>query len=118
VVSSDLSRDGSCKAMQELLDLKQCPDAVITFNDYVALDCLRYIKQSKAPDISFVSFANEPICDYMDSAPIASVEQFPYQQGEKATELLLRLLESQVAQEDGPSVHELLQPQLVVHRQG
>jgi len=118
VVWSDLSRDGSCAAMQTLLDRKQRPDAVITFNDYVALDCLRYVKKSKVEDISFVSFANEPICDYMDNAPIASVEQFPYQQGEMATELLLRILNKQAGLEDDPAIHELLQPQLVIHRAG
>lgn len=119
VVYSDLSREGSCKAMQELLDRKQRPDAVITFNDYVALDCLRYIKKAKVKDISFVSFANEPICDYMDNAPIASVEQFPYQQGEKATELLLQLLDKQAGQaNDTGAHHEVLQTRLVVHRPG
>jgi len=118
VVWSDLSRAGSCAAMQTLLDRKQRPDAVITFNDYVALDCLRYCKKMKVQGISFVSFANEPICDYMDDAPIASVEQFPYQQGQKATELLLRLLNKQAGLDDDPAVHELLQPQLVIHRHG
>ena len=119
VTSSDLSKEGSCKAMQLLLDQKQRPDAIITFNDYVALDCLQYAKRSKIKGISFVSFANEPICSYMDNAPIASVEQFPYQQGEKATQLLLQLLDKQARQADDPDPvlhHELLQPQLVIHR--
>jgi LacI family transcriptional regulator len=116
VVWSDLSREGSCKAMQQLLDGKQRPDAVVTFNDYVALDCLRYVKKAKIKDISFVSFANEPICDYMDNAPIASVEQFPYEQGAKATEMLLGLLDKQAGRGDEAAIHELLQSQLVIHR--
>jgi LacI family repressor for deo operon, udp, cdd, tsx, nupC, and nupG len=121
VICSDLSKDSTCKAMQQLLDRKQRPDAVITFNDYIALDCLQYAKRSKIKGISFVSFANEPICSYIDNAPIASVEQFPYQQGEKATQLLLQLLDKQAGQPDDPSPvlhHELLQPQLVIHRPG
>jgi LacI family transcriptional regulator len=102
--------------MQELLGRKQCPDAVITFNDYVALDCIRYVKKANIRDILFVSFANEPICDYIDDAPIASVEQFPYLQGEKATTMLLGLLHKKAGREDDPAIHELLQSQLVIHR--
>ncbi|MNL77823.1 hypothetical protein D3C87_2040860 [compost metagenome] len=40
-----------------------------------------------------MSFANLPIWEYMDSRPIASIEQFPYKQGEKATEILFSVLE-------------------------
>jgi len=119
VTCSDLSKEGTCKAMQQLLDQKQRPDAIITFNDYVALDSIQYAKRSKIKGISFVSFANEPICDYIDNAPIASVEQFPYQQGQKATQLLLQLLDKQAGEADDPYPllhHELLQPQLVIHR--
>jgi LacI family transcriptional regulator len=119
VVSSDLSKEGSGNAMQQLLDLKHVPDAIITFNDYVALDCLQYVKRSKPGgigNISIVSFANEPICDYMDNAPIASVEQFPYLQGEKATRLLLELLDKEAGRDGTTAIHELLQPKLVIHR--
>ena len=119
VVSSDLSKESSGKAIQQLLDLKRTPDAIITFNDYVALDCLQYARRSTPGgigNISIVSFANEPICHYMDNAPIASVEQFPYLQGEKATRLLLQLLEKEADRNEETAIHELLQPQLVIHR--
>jgi LacI family transcriptional regulator len=43
-------------------------------------------------DITFVSYANLPLSSYMAYPPIASVEQYPYQQGQKATEILLELL--------------------------
>jgi LacI family transcriptional regulator len=43
-------------------------------------------------DIFFVSYANLPITSYLDHPPIASVEQFPYQQAEKATDILLQLI--------------------------
>ena len=116
VVYSDLSKDGTCKAMQQLLDYKHPPDAIITFNDYVALDSIQYARRSKAHPISFVSFANEPICHYIDNAPIASVEQFPYQQGERATELLLQLMDKEAGREDDPVIHELLRSELIIHQ--
>lgn len=116
VVTSDLSKEGTVKAMQELMTLRSTPDAIVAFNDYVALDAIQYTKHSPN-NISIVSFANEPRCHYMDNAPIASVEQFPYQQGEKATRLLLQLLEKRTGQtDDKPLHHELLRSQLVIHR--
>jgi LacI family transcriptional regulator, repressor for deo operon, udp, cdd, tsx, nupC, and nupG len=119
VVTSDLSRESTYLATQRLLDLEQRPTAIIAFNDYVAMDSIKYAKKSKIKvnkDIYFVSFANQPICDYMDSPPIASVEQFPYQQGEKATEILLQLLERNSDEvEDGIIHNILLQSRLVMH---
>jgi LacI family transcriptional regulator len=82
--------------MEELLSLKRKPTAVITFNDYVALDAMQYAKRKKVKineDISFVSFANLPICHYMENPPLASVEQFPYEQGKKAAIILWQLLD-------------------------
>jgi DNA-binding LacI/PurR family transcriptional regulator len=96
IVSTDLSVAGTENAMEELLALKRKPTAIITFNDYVALDAMQYAKRKKIKinkDISFVSFANLPICHYMENPPLASVEQFPYEQGKKAAVILWQLLD-------------------------
>ncbi len=97
VVTTDLSAEKTNDAMHKLLALKSRPTAIIAFNDYVALDAIKYsrgrgVKVNK--DISFVSYANLPVTSYMDDPPVVSVEQFPYQQAEKATEILLRLINS------------------------
>ncbi|SMO64188.1 LacI family DNA-binding transcriptional regulator [Solitalea koreensis] len=95
IVSSDLSKEGNQKAMKKLLALKSRPTAVITFNDYLALDAMAVAKENQLvinEDISFVSFANLPIWAYMDSRPLASIEQFPFKQGEKAAEILFSIL--------------------------
>ncbi|NOT51183.1 MAG: LacI family DNA-binding transcriptional regulator [Chitinophagaceae bacterium] len=97
VVSTDLSRKKTEDAMQKLLALKNPPTAIIAFNDYVALDAIRYSRSQGLKinkDISFVSYANLPVTNYLDEPPIASVEQFPYQQAERATDILLRLIHS------------------------
>ncbi|MBO9633334.1 MAG: LacI family DNA-binding transcriptional regulator [Chitinophagaceae bacterium] len=120
VVSSDLTKEGNISATQQLLHLKRRPDAIIAFNDYVAMDAIQQAKKAKVrinKDICFISFANEAICNYMDHPPMASIEQFPYQQGEKATEILLDLLENSPSesQEQEPHYHNILLPsQLVV----
>jgi len=96
VVTSDLTIEGTNKAMEELLTSKRKPTAIVTFNDYVALDAVKYAQQKNRKinkDISFVSYSNLPLSQYTSYPPLASVEQFPYLQGRKSTEILLQLLQ-------------------------
>lgn len=109
VVTTDLSSEKTNDAMHKLLALKNRPDAVMAFNDYVALDAIKYTKTKGLKvnkDIVFVSYANLPITSYMDNPPIASVEQFPYEQAEKATEILLQIIGSGATNENIP--HRIL----------
>lgn len=95
VVQTNLDKEETFKAMQQLLLLKQRPTAVIAFNDYVALDAIKFSRSEGLKinkDIFFVSYANLPITSYLDEPPLASVEQFPYEQAEKATEILMQLI--------------------------
>jgi LacI family transcriptional regulator len=105
VASTDLSKAKTEEAMHKLLGLKNRPTAIIAFNDYVALDAIKYTRNqgiSINKDIYFVSYANLPITSYMDEPPVASVEQFPYQQAEKATAVLLQLIQAKVGEEKIP----------------
>jgi DNA-binding LacI/PurR family transcriptional regulator len=95
VEKTDLSKEGTHNAMKKLLALKNPPTAIITFNDYVHMDAVQYaqkhnIKVNK--DIVFVSYANLPITSYTAFPPLASIEQYPYGQGEKAMELMIKIL--------------------------
>lgn len=95
VVSCDLTEEGTQKALQELLANKRKPTAIVTFNDYVALYAIKYTRELSLcinKDIEFVSYANLPLANYMQYAPVASVEQFPFLQGQKAADILLDLL--------------------------
>lgn len=119
VVTTDLSSAKTNDAMHKLLALKSRPDAVMAFNDYVALDAIKYTKSKGLKvnkDIVFVSYANLPITSYMDNPPIASVEQFPYQQAAKATEILLKVIGAGAASESIP--HKvLLESKVIINRQ-
>ena len=102
VATTDLSSDSTREALHRLISLKKPPTAIIAFNDYVALDAIKFARQEGLrvnKDIFFVSYANLPITSYMDEPPAASVEQFPYQQAEKATEKLLPLISSRGREE-------------------
>jgi DNA-binding LacI/PurR family transcriptional regulator len=94
LVTTDLSTESTFAAMDQLLKLKYRPTAIVTINDYVALDAIHYARKSKLKinkDICFVSYANLPITNYLEFPPLASVEQFPYQQAKNATEILFEL---------------------------
>ena len=66
-------------------------------------------------DICFVSYANLPVTHYLETPPLASVEQFPYEQGARATELLLKLIENKTAQENIPYENVVLKSELIIH---
>jgi DNA-binding LacI/PurR family transcriptional regulator len=92
----DLSPEGTHAAITQLLALKQRPTAILCFNDYVCFDAIQAARHAKVKinkDISFVSFANLPICNFLDVPPLASVEQHPYRQGQLAAEMLLDIVE-------------------------
>jgi LacI family repressor for deo operon, udp, cdd, tsx, nupC, and nupG len=95
IVECDLTAGSVQAAMDILLSGKRKVTAIVTFNDYVWLYALKYARDLHIDinkDLEFVSYANLPVIHYMEQTPSASVEQFPYQQGQKATEVLLDLL--------------------------
>lgn len=95
VVQTDFSKEKTIAAMKHLLALKNHPDAIISFNDYVHMDAVQYAYQQGINinrDIAFVSYANLPITGYTAFPPLLSLEQYPYGQGEKAMQMMMQLL--------------------------
>jgi LacI family transcriptional regulator len=119
IISTDLSSAGTQNAFDKLMQLQKKPTAILAFNDYVALDAIQHARQQKMKinvDISFVSYANVPITQYLDFPPLASVEQFPYDQGKLATELLFKLIDHK-SSGNGLSACEnvILDSKLIIH---
>ena len=46
-----------------------------------------------------------PLINYMDHVPVASVEQFPYLQGQKATDILIDLLNRSHKKDDAEQAY-------------
>lgn len=120
IVSSNLTTQSTQDAFKELLALKRKPTAIVTFNDYVALDALKYAKKLNLQinkDICFVSYANLPIIHYLESTPMASVEQYPDLQGKKATETLIKLIENNKGDEQENISYQkiIVESKLVIH---
>lgn len=118
IISCDLTEEGTISTMDKLLNHKRKPTAIVTFNDYVALFAIRYARKRGLKineDVDFVSYANLPIINYMDHMPIASVEQFPYKQGEKATDILLDLIHQPKQDAEQAWFNILIEPELIVN---
>lgn len=115
VITCDLTESGTTVAMDKLLNHKRKPTAIVTFNDYVALFAMRYARSNEQPGmaIDFVSYANLPIINYLDHTPIASVEQFPYKQGEKAAEILMDLIHQPHQESEQAYFNVLIESELV-----
>jgi len=121
IISTDLTTEAVNLAIDQLLSSKRKTTALVTFNDYVALEAVQHLKKLKVKinkDISFVSYANFPLTHYMEYAPLASVEQFPYLQGQKAMETLLELISKRKDEEDGTNTYYkiILESKLVIHK--
>jgi DNA-binding LacI/PurR family transcriptional regulator len=96
VENTDLSKESTIRVMKRLLALKHQPNAIISFNDYVHMDVVQYAQQQNIPvnrDILFVSYANLPITGYTAYPPVASLEQYPNQQGKRAMEIMISMLD-------------------------
>lgn len=65
-------------------------------------------------DICFVSYANLPITSYLEFPPLAFVEQYPYEQAEKATEILFDLLTAD-ANKKQSFTNILVDGRLIIH---
>ncbi len=91
IVNTDLTEQGNEEAMEKLCSLADRPSAVVSFNDFVTLDLIRYAKLRGIvlnQDMYFISYANYPLWKYMDNPPMGSIEQYPEQQAQRAAEIL------------------------------
>ena len=114
VKSLDLTKADTRRAMNELLDLPQPPQAVLAFHDYIALDAMQTCRERGLvinQDIFFVSYSNLSFCAYLEQPPIASIEQFPYEMGHKAAEFMISAVSDPAATERQINV---IQPTLLI----
>lgn len=107
VEKTDLSKESTYAIMQKFLNSKRPPQAIISFNDYVHMDAVQYaqkhdIKVNK--DIVFVSYANLPITSYTAFPPLVSLEQYPYGQGQRAMELMIRIMNDKLGNKNTENI--------------
>jgi LacI family repressor for deo operon, udp, cdd, tsx, nupC, and nupG len=95
VEETDFSSGSTYRAVTKLLALKKRPEAIISFNDYVHMDAVKAALQQRIKvnkEMLFASYSNLNITGYTSHPPAASVEQYPYEQGKIAAEILFKIL--------------------------
>ena len=99
--------DGRLK-MQQLLSLKEKPDAIYAAGDYAALGALQVLKEQNIQipeEIALVGFGNEPFTDIVTPS-ITSVNQHSAEIGKLAAETFLNHVKEK-------AVHQKLNKQIL-----
>ena len=102
------------QAMQELLKVRNRPDAVFCYNDLTAIGAMEAVRASGLTvpgDIAFVGAGNLRYSRYL-RVPLTSVDQQPEVMGLRAGELALEVM----AKPDLPPSSILLSPRLVLRQ--
>jgi len=95
VEKTDLTVAGTQRAVSSLLKIKRRPDAIISFNDYVHHDAVKFALNEGVEinkDIIFASYANISSNKHAAYPPALSVDQYPFRQGQASMELLFDII--------------------------
>jgi len=84
------------QSLNEVFKLKDKPDALFATADKLTTGCLRYLKAKKMKvpaNIALIGFSNNDLTELLSPA-LTIVKQPAFEMGEKATQLLLQIIES------------------------
>jgi DNA-binding LacI/PurR family transcriptional regulator len=104
-------RERIADALRKLMVLNPRPTAIFAATDgiaMVAIQCLLASGFRVPEDISVMGYANMPECIY-SAVPLTTMDQHPYEMGQRAIELLIDLIEGRRS----PSCVEILKDTLV-----
>ncbi|WP_458985142.1 LacI family DNA-binding transcriptional regulator [Pontibacter sp. CAU 1760] len=97
----ELTKENALKTSEAILAKEVLPDAVFACNDTTAIAVLEVARKRSIripDDMLLTGYSNDPRAEIITPA-ITSVEQFPYEVGEKATNLMMDLLQHKIKQE-------------------
>ncbi|MBK1441851.1 LacI family DNA-binding transcriptional regulator [Parapedobacter sp. ISTM3] len=95
VQESDFTHEHNFQAIRRLMQLDNPPTAILAFKDQVMLDalnCLRREFPQKADAIELIGYGANPMIQYLERPPLASLKEQPYEIGQKSGLLLLDLI--------------------------
>jgi len=95
VITGDISIESGEKAMQQLMNLAQPPDALFAVEDYTALGALQILKKMQVDvpaDFGLIGFANETFGAFISPA-LSSIDQQNIKMGEEAFLLMKNRIE-------------------------
>ncbi|MFC3809072.1 LacI family DNA-binding transcriptional regulator [Lacihabitans lacunae] len=118
IKSVALTPESVLEVVKEFVSAKCLPEAVFTFNDYIALYLMKAMKNlglEPNKDMLIASYGNLPFISHLENPPIVSVEQFPERLGLSALEMLLKRIDS----EEPMKPHfKMIDTELVIYPRG
>jgi LacI family transcriptional regulator len=96
VIESNLLLEDGRNSMQQLLKLKQIPDAVFSASAYGAMGAMQVLKEKniKIPQqVALVAFSNEPFTEFTDPG-LTTVDQHSLRMGNAAAQIFLEEISS------------------------
>jgi LacI family transcriptional regulator len=81
---------------KELMTSENPPDAIFCITDLVAMGVMKYLKQAKIKipkEVGVIGFSNWDMANFV-SPSLSSIDQYAYQMGEKAMELLVEAIKN------------------------
>jgi len=100
VAYTDFDEENTVHAIQKLFaNPVQAPTALVAFKEPILFDAIKYLKSIGYPkfnEIECIGFGNTPFINYLDHAPIASIEENPEAVGENAMQLLLKIINQEI----------------------
>ncbi|PRY10924.1 LacI family transcriptional regulator [Pontibacter ummariensis] len=96
VVPSNLQLEDGRASMEQLLQLKEVPDAVFSASDFAAMGAMQVLKERsiKIPEqVALAGFSNDPFTSFSDP-PLTTVDQLSIPMGKMAAELFFQQLKT------------------------
>jgi DNA-binding LacI/PurR family transcriptional regulator len=117
VAYTDFDKENTISAIKNLFaNPENMPTALVAFKEPIMFDAIKYLKSINHPDfdkIEYVGFGNTSFISYLDSPPIASIEENPESVGENAIKLLIQLINKEIDIHDYQKV--MVDCKLIVH---
>jgi DNA-binding LacI/PurR family transcriptional regulator len=117
VAYTDFDKENTVSAIQKLFtNPENTPTALVAFKEPILFDAIKYLRSINYPkfdEIECIGFGNTSFISYLDSPPIASIEENPESVGENAIKLLLQLINKEIDMQDYQKI--MVDCKLIVH---
>ncbi len=116
VVKSNLQLEDGRNSMEQLLNLKEMPDAVFSASDYGAMGAMQILKERgiKIPQqVALAGFSNDPFTSFTDPT-LTTVDQFSITMGKVTAEKFFEHFKSK--EKINKSQKIVLKPELIIRK--
>ncbi|GHA74836.1 LacI family DNA-binding transcriptional regulator [Pontibacter akesuensis] len=116
VVLSNLQLEDGRASMEQLLQLKEMPDAVFSASDFGAMGAMQVLKERgiKIPEqVALAGFSNDPFTSFTDP-PLTTVDQLSLTMGRRTAELFFQQLKA--GDKRAVPQKTVLKPELIIRK--